>query len=380
MKRIYEFLVLYINQSEKKYIYHLLQFVVVLILLHVVLYHLFEIKHLKQTIEDTNAEQLFQGYYYIEDKDHISTEMEQLQRKLPKGVNIITPNKQFAYTNERNGGKQITINFMNLDEITQFKYQTTKGSYFSSKWDNDYIYQAIIPSELNSKYKLGQAYKIPVEKNLKPLKEITIKVIGVREYNYILDLAYSPNIQNRDHTILVFDHFQDTIPLFYVNSSNKITVTFQSEVDDSSMLSELLTPTGLFDIRSIEENINNSAKVSHHDFSINITSLIVLLLLIIVSLGSFYYLEFYNKKGQYYIYLSYGITRIFLVRALLCLNFIVCIGAFIIGEMVWAFLRYVGDFSFLFSHTFITFSLSLFIMTCLTLLNYYYFHKARQYF
>jgi hypothetical protein len=119
MKRIYEFLMLYINQSEKKYMYHLLQFVVILILLHVVLYHLFEIKHLKQTIEETNMEQLFQGSYYIEDKDHISTEMEQLQRKLPKGANIITPNKEFAYSNERNGGKQITINFMNLDEITQ---------------------------------------------------------------------------------------------------------------------------------------------------------------------------------------------------------------------------------------------------------------------
>jgi hypothetical protein len=324
-------------------------------------------------------EQLFQGSYYIEDKDHISTEMEQLQRKLPKGANIITPNKEFAYSNERNGGKQITINFMNLDEITQLKYQTTKGSYFSRKWDNDYIYQAIIPSELNSKYKIGQEYKIPVEKNLKPLKEITIKVVGVREYNYIIDLAYSPNIHNQDHTILVFDHFEDTIPFFYVNSSNKITVTFKSEeVHDLSMLSELLTPTGLFDIRSIEENIINSAKVSHQDFSINITSLIVLILLIIVSLGSFYYLEFYNKRGQYYIYLSYGITRRFLVCSLLCLNFIFCIGAFIIGEIVWAFLRYVGDYSFLFSHTFITFSLSIFIMICLTLLNYYYFHKARQ--
>lgn len=238
------------------------------------------------------------------------------------------------------------------------------------------LYQAIIPKELSAKYQIGKEYEIAIKKNLDTLTSIKVKVIGYRHSNYILDSSQaSDNIFKRDTTMLVFDNIGKLSREFYAEMNGSIPVILKTDNLSGESLNSLLDESNLNNIKNLEESILELTELKFSDIDLYMTLLFVIIPLIIVSLASFYYLEYQNKKREYIIYIATGLSPQFLFQSTLILNAIVFIFPVLLQEIVWYIICLARDYEFIWRQSVTIIIISILTTTLITFINTYFISK-----
>ncbi|WP_055107924.1 hypothetical protein [Paenibacillus ihumii] len=379
MRKKYEFIKLLIKNSEKKYLYLGFELVILCFLFHIVFYNVNEIKHLKHTLESISSSELYRADYYLENINHVDDELSKLEEMLPQGIQVIAPSKGVAFTNQYHDNRQITISFLSPKEVEHYKYNISRGEYFDKQRVQEGIYPAIIPEELSSHYKLGNIYNMDIVQNFNTIKTIKIEVIGSRKHNYILDTAYaSANIYKRDATILVFDKLNEISPLFYTEPKRAISVTIKNTgaYPEGTFIS-MLQDYGLGNVESIEDRVLKIKRLTYQDMYIYVMLLIVIVPLVVVSFASFHYLEFQNRKREYFIYVSTGLTRGFLFKSIFLLNIVAFIIPIILQELIWFLICEIWDLTFYGLHSLMILLIGILAATITSLANTYFINEIK---
>ncbi|WII38499.1 hypothetical protein [Paenibacillus thiaminolyticus] len=379
MKKKFEFIKLYIKGSKKNYIYHSIELVIFCFIFHLVFYNIWNIKEIKQTLDVVGASELYQADFRVDDVNRLKYKLEDLKEELPYGIKIIDPSKTIAFTNQMHGNKQITVNFLSKNEIEQYKYSVSRGEYFGNELYSAKIYPAIIPEELNSRYEIGKVYDITIKKNLRTFQSIKIKIIGSRNNNYILDLAYSSaNVYERNTTILIYDQVGEISSHFYAVFDDSISILFKkADYFSENNFISLLEEHGLENIRNLEKSILRVNGLTYKDIYIYITLIIVIIPLIIISLVSFYYLEFQNKKRELYIYTSYGLNQSFYSQSTFIINLIFFILPILVQEIIWFLICLIMNLKFIWFHSVLVMGICFFISLLITLFSPYFLSKLK---
>lgn len=378
MSRIFEFIKLYASPSKYKYLYLSLELVVFCFIFHLVFNNVGEIKLIKQTLERAGASHLYLAEMTISDMNNLSKKLAVLQKKLPYGIEMISPSKKLAFTDQLQGNQQITVDFLSRNEIKQYKYLISKGDYFQDIDDSEKIYPTIVPKKLSNKYELGKAYNITINKNLMSLQSIKIKIIGVRNDNYILEHTYgNPNIYRGDSTILVFDRIGEISKLFYSEFDGSVSIMFENTRPYSEgVFTSFLEDMGLKNINNLEENILMLKGLTYKDLYIYLTLLIVIFPLIVVSISSFFYLEFHNRKSELFILKNCGIDVKFYFQSMYIMNLAFFLVPVILQEIVWFLICSGYGIRYFWLHCLLILALCFVTVTLITSFNSYFFKKV----
>ncbi|WP_110932634.1 hypothetical protein [Paenibacillus bouchesdurhonensis] len=379
MKKKYEFIKLFIKNSEKKYLFLGFELVVFCFLFHIVFYNVNEIKHLKQTLESIGSSELYRADYNLENVNNVNDKLNKLEEMLPQGIQVIAPSKGVAFTDQYYDHRQVTASFLSQNEVQQYRYNISKGEYFDKQRVQEGIYPAIIPEGLSGHYKLGEVYNIDIVKKFETIKSIKIEVIGSRKNNYILDTAYvSTNIFNRDATILVFDKYNEISPLFYIEYNGAVSVTLKNRgAYSENLFVSILEDYGLRNVESIEDRVLKINRLTYKDMYIYVMLLIVIVPLVIVSFASFHYLEFQNRKREYFIYVSTGLAPGFFFQSLLLLNIVVFIFPILLQELIWFLICRIKDLPYYWVHSLMILLIGILAATITSLFNTYFINKIK---
>ncbi|WP_106766478.1 hypothetical protein [Paenibacillus faecalis] len=378
MSKIIDFIKTYIRISKKKYLYHSIQFLIIGLIFHLVFYNLWEMKYMKQTLESAEASNLYVADFSLDDPANLDMKLEKMQKELPSGVNIIAPVKKSAFTDQRHDNTQVTVHFLSQNEIEQYNYSVSNGDYFGNEPYREHIYPAIIPEQLSNKYKIGEIYDITINKSFKPLQSIQVKIIGSRKDNYILELFNSPNIYKRDSTLLIYDVTGELSRSFYEADDNRVPIVIKNDTSysESSFIS-LLEDDGLDNISNLETEILRKNGLTYNDIYLYITLLIVFIPLIIVSLASFLYLEFQNKKRELYIYRTCGIDPYFYSLSMFILNVTFFAFPILLQELLWFLICLMVDIKFIWPHSLALIGISIFTVVLITVFQSYFISKVK---